>query len=198
MRPAIKASLAPLVALLLAGVGCATGDPAADRGTAVSPAAFAQLLHAETIRLTEPMDFIVEGVLRRETEVVLLALRVADPQRFLPRGDVGEAIVVGGVVARALVPPLFSPVLVLAVPAATPLSPDALWLASAATDPARMGRAEMLALRRDADRSGPQQWLALPPNTTAAFGTPATRSLAGPSGLRSYARELHQTLAVKP
>lgn len=197
--------LAHLAALLLTGIGCASGDSRIDRpaasdaasGPAARAAAFAQLVHVERVRLAEPMEFVIEGVPRRETDVVLLALRVADPYRFQPRGAIGEVFVVGGVVARGLATPVFSSVLVLAVPAATPQPPDAVWLARGAAQLDRRGRADLLDLRRAADRRGPAVLLPLPPPALAAFRATPARLLDGTAELASYVRDLSSAPAAK-
>ncbi len=197
---------AMIVVVLMVANGCAIGDQRIESAVARSVASrpedsaapFAQLVRVEKVRLGEPMEFVVDGAPRREADVILLALRVADPFRFEPRGDIGEVFVVGGVVARRLVTPNFTSVLVIAVPTATPQPPDAVWLAREATDLARRDQALLLTLRRTADRRGPAVVLPLPPPVIETFrAAEASRFFASTRELAYHVDELSKESAAK-
>ena len=118
----------------------------------------------------------------------LIRVRVARPERFLPRADADPVFVLGTRPARTLVSPLRDGVAVLLAPAPGPgeAPPEVLWLTPPGAEPGALSGRRLEALARAArDGRSPGRSLRLAATAlSSARQAPAAGGAAAGGGLR--------------
>jgi hypothetical protein len=131
-----------------------------DRPSADPP--FASVLKAERVHLDEPMMMVVDGRTERERDLLLVIVRLAAPERFLPRGSMGEAVYLGNAQAQLLFPPIHSPVVGFVAPASEPLDRRLVLWSEPAPSPRSIARSISVEDRLEvARRVGPARFVPL-------------------------------------
>jgi hypothetical protein len=186
---------AAAIAIALAA-GCALTKSVESTRLSAAPAEapFATVLVLESAQLEEPILFWQAGQVVLARDVVVVYLRLAHPNRFVPKGIETPTVLLEELQTISLFPPLH-PVWAIVAPRPTIALRDAtLWVAPIGSNSTSKERSALLALLRSVQRTQAGDVLSLATAPAAALPGP-TVMVRNQAALLAHALENANSLA---